>query len=66
MLETLQQAIDALQAGEVEACQTIQMVIAGGFLLYLCKSRSSNDVLVTANERTQTIIMIIVMACRNE
>ncbi|CAI7568009.1 unnamed protein product [Penicillium crustosum] len=26
------------QAGEIEASQTVQMALAGGFLLYLCKS----------------------------
>lgn len=33
------------QAGEVEASQTVQMAIAGGILLYLCKSHTLRDIL---------------------
>ncbi|KAJ5055259.1 hypothetical protein NUH16_010821 [Penicillium rubens] len=29
---------EEIKAGEIEASQTVQMAIAGGFLLYLCKS----------------------------
>ncbi|KAJ5682323.1 hypothetical protein N7462_005488 [Penicillium macrosclerotiorum] len=30
---------EEIKAGEVEACQTVQMVVVSGVLLYLCKSK---------------------------